>query len=165
MGYSYDPITNSTTVTDPAGKVKRYHYDVLGRAWKVVEPDGTGQLTQETTYNYLPTTGQNKLIIVQGVQTRTFNYDTLGRLTSETHPENGATSYTYDDNGNPLTKTDCPELGNQPELRPDQPADGQDLHRRRRRDAGGDIDLRHRKQRNRHARLLVLGLSQRRQQL
>ncbi|HEY2934704.1 MAG TPA: RHS repeat-associated core domain-containing protein [Acidobacteriota bacterium] len=58
------------------------------------------------TYDYLPTMGQNKLVITQGVQLRTFNYDTFGQLTSEIHPENGTTSYTYDDNGNVNARTD-----------------------------------------------------------
>ena len=41
-----------------------------------------------------------------GGQTRTFAYDKLGRLTSATNPENGTVRYTYDGNGNVLTKTD-----------------------------------------------------------
>jgi RHS repeat-associated protein len=107
VAYSYDTANSTTTVTDPAGKSRRYHNDVIGRIWKIVEPDSAGQLTQETTYNYLPTVGQNKLLITQGAQTRTFNHDTLGRLLSDLHPENGTTSYSYDDNGNMTSRTDA----------------------------------------------------------
>lgn len=38
------------------------------------------------------------------VPARIFNYSSLGRLTSAFKPENGTTSYRYDQNGNPLTK-------------------------------------------------------------
>jgi hypothetical protein len=34
--------------------------------------------------------------ITQGVQTRTLRSDGLGRLVSETHPENGTTTYAWD---------------------------------------------------------------------
>ena len=39
--------------------------------------------------------------------TRTYAYDSLGRLTSATNPESGAVGYTYDSNGSLLTKTDA----------------------------------------------------------
>lgn len=42
-----------------------------------------------------------------GTQTRTFQYDQLGRLTGATNPESGATAYTYDHDGNEKTKTDA----------------------------------------------------------
>lgn len=47
------------------------------------------------------------MLITQGSQTRTFAYDTLGRPLWEAHPENGTTSYVYDDNGNVTRKTDA----------------------------------------------------------
>jgi RHS repeat-associated protein len=45
--------------------------------------------------------------ITQGVQTRTLRSDGLGRLVSETHPENGTTTYAWDDAGNLVLKTDA----------------------------------------------------------
>ena len=45
--------------------------------------------------------------VAQGSQTRTFVYDSLKRLTSATNPESGQTSYTYDPNGNMLTREDA----------------------------------------------------------
>jgi YD repeat-containing protein len=45
--------------------------------------------------------------IAQGVQTRTLRSDNLGRLVSETHPENGTTTYAWDDAGNLVLKTDA----------------------------------------------------------
>jgi len=41
------------------------------------------------------------------VQTRTFGYDSLKRLTSTTNPESGTVNYSYDNNGNVLTKVDA----------------------------------------------------------
>jgi YD repeat-containing protein len=38
-------------------------------------------------------------------QTRTFQYDGLGHLTSESHPESGTTTYTYDARGHVRSKT------------------------------------------------------------
>ena len=45
--------------------------------------------------------------VVQGVQVRSFTYDDLGRLLTETHPETSTTSYSYDANGNILSRTDA----------------------------------------------------------
>src|SRR5947208_6383194 len=39
-----------------------------------------------------------------GVTGRTFTYSSLGRLTSAYNPETGTVSYTYDANGNMLTR-------------------------------------------------------------
>jgi YD repeat-containing protein len=43
----------------------------------------------------------------QSGQTRSFAYDSLGRMTQATNPESGTTNYTYDGNGNLLTRTDA----------------------------------------------------------
>ncbi len=40
-------------------------------------------------------------------ETRTFNYNTAGQLTSASNPENGAVSYTYYADGLPQSKTDA----------------------------------------------------------
>ncbi|MCI0720192.1 MAG: hypothetical protein L0338_14665 [Acidobacteria bacterium] len=86
---------NAVTVTDPTGKQRKTETDGLGRLAKVYEPDiaSGNQLTQLTTntYNVLGLLTQ----VSQGVQTRTFNYDDLGRVTSGTTPEAGTVSYQY----------------------------------------------------------------------
>ena len=43
----------------------------------------------------------------QGVQTRTFSYDSLSRLTQAVNPESGTIGYSYDANGNLTSKTDA----------------------------------------------------------
>ncbi len=103
--FSYAYIGNTTTVTDGDGKTKKYTYNAMGKVAKVTEPDDAGNLTLDTTYEYDVVGRLTR--IVQGSQTRAFVYDSLGRLTSEIHPESGTASYTYDDSGNLRTRTDA----------------------------------------------------------
>ena len=77
--YRYDAFARLTSVTEPGGDVTSYAYDA------------NGKLTQ----------------VSQGVQTRTFAYDSAGFLRSETTPEKGAVSYdTYGSLGNLLSETE-----------------------------------------------------------
>jgi RHS repeat-associated protein len=79
-------------------------YDSLGRLVSVQEnPSGTpAGMTTTYTYDY----GDRLRIVTQGGQQRNFTYDAIGRLATAVNPESGTTSYTYDGNGNMLTKTD-----------------------------------------------------------
>jgi RHS repeat-associated protein len=103
---------NSVTVTDQALRKRSSVTDALGRLKSVTEdPNG---LNYQTAYTY-DVLG-NLLTVQQGVQTRTFVYDSLSRLTSATNPEacnqQGAqctpvaTTYRYDGNGNLTQKID-----------------------------------------------------------
>ncbi len=92
----YTHSGNTVTVTDPTGKQRKSETDAQGRLFKVYEPDvtqGGNPLTQLTTntYNALDLLTQ----VSQGSQTRTYNYDDMGRLTSATTPEAGTVSYQY----------------------------------------------------------------------
>ncbi|MFN0141274.1 MAG: RHS repeat domain-containing protein, partial [Pyrinomonadaceae bacterium] len=102
---------NSVTVTDQALKQRRSITNALGQLKRVDEPNDAGQLgtidapTQDTRYAY---DGLNNLTTVtQGVQTRTFTYNSLSRLMSATNPESGTIQYGYDGNGNLTQKTDA----------------------------------------------------------
>lgn len=104
--YSYS--TNTTTATDPTGKQRKIVMDAAGRLSAVYEPDpnNNNSLTQETSYTY---TVLDKLATAtHGSQTRTYGYDALGRLASSAVPETAgvATSFTYDNFDNVLTRTD-----------------------------------------------------------
>jgi len=90
-------------VTDPAGNQRKLVSDGLGRLKYVVE---AGTYTTTCGYNALDNlTGVN-----QSGQTRTFFYSSLGRLTGASNPESGTVSYTYDNSGNLLTRTDARNL-------------------------------------------------------
>jgi RHS repeat-associated protein len=106
---AYD--ANFTTVTDQAAKPRRSLVDALGRLVRLDEPTSGNNLgstaspNQPTSYTY--SVLGNLLTVTQGVQTRTFTYDSLSRLRTTANPESGTLSYQYDDNGNLLVKTDA----------------------------------------------------------
>lgn len=113
---TYD--ANYTTVTDQAGKARRSMTDGLGRLVRVDEPNANNDLgtvgapAQQTSYTY-DALG-NLTQVNQGVQTRTFSYSSLSRLTSATNPEahnqQGVAipiTYQYDNNGNLTLKVDA----------------------------------------------------------
>jgi len=95
---SYAYATNTVTVTDPAGKRRKSQIDGSGRLVSVWEPDvnNGNALTQLTSYTY--SVFDTLATVAQGVQTRTYSYDALSRLTSVKTPEtnNQAVSYQYD---------------------------------------------------------------------
>ena len=102
---------NAVTVTDQAGKLRRSITDALGRMIRVDEPNSSNSLgdinspNQPTSYTY--DVLDNLTGVSQGVQTRTFVYDSLKRLTSATNPESGTVTYGYDANGNLTSKIDA----------------------------------------------------------
>ena len=108
MGRTTTTYGNDTvTVRGAAGVTRTSTYDGLGRLIRVSEN------SVNTCYEYaaadnLTLVRQNASVssggACSGGQTRTFAYDKLGRLTSATNPENGTVRYTYDGNGNVLTR-------------------------------------------------------------
>lgn len=77
--------------------------DALGRLTTIYEDPSS--LNYSTSYGYDVLNDLTQ--VSQGSQTRTFAYDSLKRLTSATNPENGTVSFSYDNNGNVLTRTDA----------------------------------------------------------
>lgn len=111
---------NATTVTDPAGKVRKTITDALGRVTDVYE-DPSG-VNYQTTYNY--DVLDNVVKITSGTQQRFFMYDSMKRLIRTKSPEQSANAglaltdpisgnsawcmaYQYDSNGNLTQKTDA----------------------------------------------------------
>jgi RHS repeat-associated protein len=93
---------NTTTVTDPQSHVRESWSDALGRMYQVTE-DPSG-LNYSTSYTYDPL--NNLATVTQGSQTRSFVYDSLSRVYSATTPESDTTQYSYDANGNLMSRTD-----------------------------------------------------------
>jgi RHS repeat-associated protein len=102
--------TLSPAPTGENTKRKQFEYDALGRLTSVCEitsATGSGACAQTsaatgywTTYSY--DLNNNLIGVTQNAQssgsrqTRTYAYDDLGRMTSETNPESGTTTYTFD---------------------------------------------------------------------
>ncbi len=101
---------NVTTVTDPAGKWKKFTTDVFGNLTQVNEPNPAGGADYVTTYSYNLHNQLTGVSMPRGgvTQTRTFVYDlTTKRLTSATNPESGTVSYVYNTDGTLASKTDA----------------------------------------------------------
>ena len=85
---------DTARVVDPWGRERWGRTDALGRLVEVVEPDqnGSGSVASNgmaTTYGY-DTLG-NLTSVTQGSQTRSFKYDSLGRLVAQKLAEANAT--------------------------------------------------------------------------
>ena len=133
--YSYPQNDVLVTIGPaPSGentKRRQLEYDAIGRLTSVCEITGlTGSSTcgqnaappgagYWTKYVYGPgnllTVTQNAQAASGSQQTRSYSYDGIGRLTSETNPESGTTTYVYDtnstcaitSNGDLIKKTDA----------------------------------------------------------
>ncbi len=123
-------ITRGPAPTGENTKRRQEEFDALGRLTSVCEitagttsaPAGTCAQTSSQTgywtkYSYDALgrlTGVTQNAQSSNQQTRTYVYDLLGRLASETNPETGTTTYTYDtdiscgtSNGDRVKKTDA----------------------------------------------------------
>jgi RHS repeat-associated protein len=97
-----------TTVTDEVGNQRQSCSDGLGRLTGVYEAPNISGYDFLTQYTYDPLNdltnvtqnGNNS----SNARVRAFVYDSLARLTSATNPESGNITYSYDPNGNMLSK-------------------------------------------------------------
>jgi YD repeat-containing protein len=109
--FGYDRAGNLLTTTDWLGNVQRTEYDPLGRAIRIFDPYSATVPIETLRYNpdgnqvqsiYLNADGENR--------TKTFAYDSNGRLLSTTTPYSAGVSITesqtYDNLGNINSKTD-----------------------------------------------------------
>jgi RHS repeat-associated protein len=113
IGTAYNATTGAVT---EASSTTTELYDRQGRLHQVTEPSGSAGAHVTTTYGY---DVGNRLASVStvsasGTQTRAFSYDQRGFLTSERHPEKGAsgngtvTYQSYDARGHAGRKIDGP---------------------------------------------------------
>lgn len=110
---------NQVLVKDQAGKERMSQTNALGQlkeVWEITSADawtedisfpGHAEVTKAYHTSYAYDVLDNLTTVSQGVQTRTFTYDSLKRLTSATNPESGTIYYVYDANGNLTKKTDA----------------------------------------------------------
>jgi RHS repeat-associated protein len=96
---------NTVTVSDQTSKQRKSVSDGLGRLIQVYEAPNDSNYNYLTSYSY--DTLDDLTTVSQGSQTRSFVYDSLKRLALATNPESGTISYSYDNNGNLLGKTDA----------------------------------------------------------
>lgn len=100
------PTGATVLVTDQVGRKRQSETDGLGRTVKVTEQDpATGSLSWATSYSY--DVLNNLTGINQNNQTRTFVYDALSRMTSQTTPEAGTVTIAYTDSGAVKKQTDA----------------------------------------------------------
>lgn len=94
----------SSTVTDADGNSRILTDDELGHLVSVTEdPSGLNYVTSYPYYNAM----DDLLSVTQGVQSRSFSYNSFSWLTQANNPENGTINYGYDGNGNVLTRQDA----------------------------------------------------------
>ncbi len=94
---------NVTTASDAAGHARQSSGNALGWLTQVVEDPGGLNYTTMYSYDAMgDLTGVN-----QSGQTRSFVYDSLGRLTQATNPESGTVSYSYDSVGNLVSRREA----------------------------------------------------------
>ena len=119
---------NSTLTTDASGREKRMVFDSLGRLIRVDEANDNGKVggfeTPNQSTNYQVSTNGKLLSVSQGAQTRSYLYDSLGRMIRVQQPEQEAnpsisiqgiessnqtwtTAYQYDDKGQTIESIDA----------------------------------------------------------
>ena len=95
--YAYDANKNLTSVTDWANRVTTYTYDANNRVIGVVKPDGSTTTNVYDSKQRITSSVERKAdnTIISGFS---YVYDTLGRISEETHlDKNEKMCYTYDE--------------------------------------------------------------------
>jgi RHS repeat-associated protein len=98
---------NVTTVTDQAGAARKSQTDGLGRMTYVYEDPATANYETDYAYDVLDDlTGvtQKGGSTSANWRTRSFQYDSLGRLIQAANPESGTINYSYDADSNLFQK-------------------------------------------------------------
>jgi RHS repeat-associated protein len=96
---------NTATLIDEAGKKRLFQFDAIGRLTQVTEAPGVSGFGYITTYGY--DVLDDLTSVVDGSNSRSYAYDGLSRLTSETNPESGTVTYAYNTNNDLQTRVDA----------------------------------------------------------
>ena len=105
--YAPDTQGNVLTITDPLNNVTTQSFDPLNRLVTVIDPAAqSGGTNGNTTYNMDPLDRVGDVTDPKGLDTH-YVYDAFGDVTEQDSPDTGKTTYTYDLDGNRLTKMDA----------------------------------------------------------
>jgi RHS repeat-associated protein len=91
---------------DEAGKRLESWTDGFGGIVEADEPDSNNSLTVNTCYKYDLNSNIVGVLAAGGIQTRSFSYDMLSRLSFARNPESASTNYYYTTSGNSLCSGD-----------------------------------------------------------
>ena len=100
--YTYDArdrLTNQTEVVEGTSLTTLYAYDAAGNVVQITYPDGYQLSIAYDGVGWLQSVG-NRLTMVNGTNTVNYTYGSFNRLTSA-----GNVNYTYDANGDMITKS------------------------------------------------------------
>ena len=110
--YEYDVRDNLERITDPNGTITVFGYDGLGRQVLKIADFGSGRINQTTEFGY-DRLGRQIYVSAwpdetnpTGVQTTTYQYDKLNRLTLVTYPNDSECGYSYDVLGRTIERRD-----------------------------------------------------------
>jgi RHS repeat-associated protein len=80
---------------DEVGNKIQSWTDGFGRLIEADEPDSTGALNKKSCYAYDMNNNRTGMLAADGSQTRSYSYDLLSRLTSQTDPETKSTTTNF----------------------------------------------------------------------
>lgn len=101
--YSYDSAGRLSQKNNPNGTYEVYSYDSRNRVTSIVTKNSSNAVLQSRTYTF--DLASQVTQVVEGGVTTTYGYDNIGQLTSESKSSGYSGAYTYDANGNRLTRT------------------------------------------------------------
>ncbi|MBI5778633.1 MAG: carboxypeptidase regulatory-like domain-containing protein, partial [Planctomycetes bacterium] len=90
LGFTYDASNRIASVADSAGRSISYSYDASGNLVNYIDPEG-----KQWGYGYNADHRMTTLINPLNITTITNDYDTLGRVKTQTAPRQGGSNVTY----------------------------------------------------------------------
>ncbi|MFM9873934.1 MAG: RHS repeat-associated core domain-containing protein [Fimbriimonadaceae bacterium] len=102
-GYVYDSAGRLSRKNNPNGTYEVYAYDSRNRVTSIVTKNSSNAVVQSRVYSY--DLASQVTQVVEGGVTTTYGYDAIGQLTSEAKSSGYSGAYTYDANGNRLSRT------------------------------------------------------------